>query len=332
MARQKREQAPDGDGAKAGRRNAAKPGPSAASVDAMEQLTQNLVLAIKVIAWAMGLAGVGYQLLNAPLDRVTQEIDNTTLMKVGLVIFFFGWLWGATNDTKIQKVGYCADPHDARLGLKEFAGILIFLAVFVSLFVLHDDLVLFQLLLLVFILVNSWTWRVIFDRTRPMIDTSYQTFSASNAESQGNCSLAKLLVVVQYMNGPWQRRRFVTLIVLAALQVVASILVARGTLAPLAGQFSFRGVSGAVLLGYLPGMLFIVYVLISEIWMKIYRIKVFADINTIDYLERHFTISKQRHAALPEPHLAGTFDFSPSANRNYVGHGPLKWLIGLVVS
>jgi hypothetical protein len=331
MVRQKKGRASGADAEKAVRTDAEIPGASSAGMEAMERLAQNVVRWIKLVAWIMGLGGVSYWLLNAPIERFTQDIDNTALMKVGLGIFFFGWLWGATNDTKIQKIGYCTDPGDAKFGLKEGAGIVVFLAVFISLFVLHTYLILFQLVLFVFIVVNFWTWRVIFDRTREMIDTSYRMFVASDAESRGNCSLAKLLVVVQYMNGPWQRRRFITLIALAALQVAVAILVMRGTLAPLTERFSFRGVSGNVLLGYLPGILFILYVLISEIWMKIYRIKVFADINTIDYLEAHFTISKQRQAGLPRPHLAGTFDFSPCANRNYVGHGPVKWLIDLIV-
>jgi len=331
MVRRKSSRAAKADAAKTTLADAEKEAASAAAKDAMERLAQNVLRWIKLVAWAMGFAGVSYWLLNAPFERLTEDVDNTALMKVGLGIFFFGWLWGASNDTKIQRIGYCADPRDAKLGLKEAAGIFIFLVVFVSLFLLHTYLVLFQLLLLAFIVVNSWTWRVIFDRTRDMIDTSYAMFVASDAESRGNCSLAKLLVVVQYMNGPWQRRRFATLIALAALQVAAAILVARGTLAPLVGQLSFRGVPGNVLLGYLPGILFILYVLISEIWMKIYRIKVFADINTIDYLEACFTISKQRHGGLPRPHLADTFDFSPCANKNYVGHGPVKWLVDLIV-
>lgn len=294
--------------------------------EAKERLARNVIRWIKVIGWGMGLTVASIEILNAPYDRLTRNFDNTALMKVGLLIFFFGWLWGATNDTEIQRVGYCATPND-RLGLKEAGGILLFLAVFVALFVLHDNLVWFQLFLLAFILVNTVTWRIVFNFTLDTINTSYAKLRNTGTESRGNCSLAKLLVVVQYMNGPWQRRRFVTLIILAILQVAAALLVSRGTLAPYVGGLSVHGVSGAVLLGYAPGVLFVLYVLISEIWMKIYRIKVFAELNTIDEFERHFVVSKRREADLPTPHLAGHFDFSPCSNRNYIGQSPLKWVI-----
>jgi NADH:ubiquinone oxidoreductase subunit 6 (subunit J) len=111
----------------------------------------------------------------------------------------------------------------------------------------------------------------------------------------------------------------------AALQVIVAILVARGTLASAFAGVQVQGISAELLIGYLPGILFILYVLISEIWMKVYRFKIFADLNTIDYLDEHFTISKQRDAQLPKPHLKKFFDFSDTENQNYVGHGPLVW-------
>jgi hypothetical protein len=127
------------------------------------------------------------------------------------------------------------------------------------------------------------------------------------------------------MNGSWQRRCFSTLIGLAALQVPLAALVASGRLAPFAAGFSVNGVRGDVLFGYLPGALFILYVLISEIWMKVYRIRIFSDLETVDRLESHFTLARRRDCPLPTPHLAGAFDFTAPSNSNYGGHGPLRW-------
>ena len=292
----------------------------------VERLATNVVRWIKAVAILLGSTVTFLEIRNAPLDRLTQSFDNAALMKIGLVIFFFGWLWGATNDTEIQREGYCRDPRKGKIGLEEAAGILVFVAVFSMLFVLHDDLIWFQAFLLLFILVNTWTWRVIFRRTIPMIKASYRKFVADGADPD-NCSLAKLLVVVQYMNGPWQRRRFLALVFLALIQLVVAILVASGSLAALVAGFSINGVPAEILVGYLPGTLFILYVLISEVWMKLYRVKIFSDLATIDYLEEHFSISKRRDAALPKPHLAKLTNFAPTANGNYAGHGPLDWLI-----
>lgn len=292
----------------------------------LERLAANVVRWIKWVAILLGSTVTFLELSNAPLDRLTQSFDNSALMKFGLLIFFFGWLWGATNDTEIQRQGYCRDPGKGKLGLEEAMGIIVFVAVFSMLFVLHDQLVWFQAFLLLFIIVNTWTWRVIFRRTIPMIKSSYRKFTEEGA-APDNCSLAKLLVVVQYMNGPWQRRRFLALIILATIQVLVAILVQSGSPAGLVAGLSVKGVPAEILVGYLPGGLFILYVLISEVWMKLYRIKVFSDLETIDYLEGHFSISKRRDAALPRPHLAKLANFAPTANGNYTGHGPLDWLI-----
>lgn len=301
----------------------------ATQVRGLEELAKFAVRWIKVVALVLGISVTYLELRNAPLDGFTRSFDNSSLMKIGLVIFFFGWLWGATNDTEIQRAGYCSDPDEGKIGAKEIAGILVFLAVFVALFFLHDAMVWFQAALLIFIIVNTWTWRVIFRRTMPIIKASYKDL-ASETVSRDNCSLAKLVIVTQYMNGPWQRLRFVTLIFLAALQLLIAALVSRQMIAPYVAGFSINGVPAAVLVGYLPGTLFILYVLISEIWMKIYRIKVFSDLKTIDFLEQHFAVSKRRDAALPKAHLARLTDFSRTLNENYVGYGPLKWLIEMI--
>jgi hypothetical protein len=291
----------------------------------VDWLAANVVRWIRAVALVLGSTVAFLELRNAPLDRITQSFDNSALMKIGLVIFFFGWWWGATHDTDIQYEGYCRDPKKGRIGFEEALGIVVFIAVFSLLFILHNRLVWFQALLLLFISVNTWTWRIIFRRTIPMIQASFRKFA--DAESRNIASLAKLLVVVQYMNGPWQRRRFIALIFLAAVQLAVAVLVQSGVLGASVAGLSVRGVSADVLVGYLPGTLFILYVLISEIWMKVYRIKVFSDLETIEYLDRHFSISKRRDAPLPEPHLARLTDFRFSDNRNYAGHGPLDWFL-----
>lgn len=308
------------------RRKINRPNSGSAEDRGVDWLATQLVRWIKAVAIILGGTVASVELWNTPLEPITRVFDNSTLMKIGLMIFFFGWWWGATNDTEIQREGYCRDPKKGKLGLEEALGILVFVAVFALLFILHDNLVLFQAALLLFILVNTWTWRVIFRRTIPMIEASYQKFTA-NAETRDNCSLAKLLVVVQYMNGPWQRRRFLTLVLLAALQLLVAILIQSGSVVGYFAGLSVRGVPVPVLIGYLPGVLFILYVLISEIWMKIYRIKLFSDLETIEYLEEHFSINKRRDARLPQPHLAGFADFAWPANANYAGHGPLDWFL-----
>lgn len=271
-------------------------------------------------------AAVGYlEFRNAQLDGFAKVVDNTSLIKAGLVIFFIGWGWGALDDTRIQKRAYRNDPELGRIRGREWAGIVVFLTLFATLFFIPDRAGWFQLTLLALIAVNMWTWRVIFDRTRGVIASTYAQVTKGTG-SRNIAALVRLLLIVEYMNGTWQRRRFITLTVFAAVQVPIAFLVDSGKLAPLGSGFSAYGVPGDVLIGYLPGLLFIFYVIVSEIWMKVYRIRIFADLRTADWLEAHFTLAKQRECPLPEPHLSGTFDFTPPSNGNYGSQGPLRLL------
>jgi hypothetical protein len=280
---------------------------------------------VRLIGLVIGLTVVYLELKNTPLDGFARTFDNTSLIKIGLYLFYFGWFWGAKDDTDIQKAGYRRDVRLGEIGIKEWAGIFIFAALLITLFFIPDRLVLFQATLLALILVNFWTWRVIFDRTRSVILPSYEECTAGG-DNRDTCSLAKLLLVVEYMNGSWQRLRFRCLILLAALQIPVAMLVQSGWLPSQGRGLAVNGVSGDVLLGYLPGAFFVLYVLISEVWMKIYRIRIFSDLRTIDWVSDNFTLSKRRGVPLLQPHLAGSFDLSPTSNRNYVGRGgPLRW-------
>lgn len=104
-----------------------------------------------------------------------------------------------------------------------------------------------------------------------------------------------------------------------------AFIAASGGFAPYLHGVSIGGVSLPVLVSYIPGVLFILWVLTSEIWIKIFRVRIFSDLTTVDWMYRHFTLAKQRHSLLPEPHMARAFDFSATSNQNYSAKGPLRW-------
>lgn len=282
---------------------------------------------IRLVGIVLGLTVVYLELRNAPLDGFVRTFDNSSLIKIGMIIYFFGLAWGARDDTEIMKQGYGADPRLGNTGPKEWAGMIIFVALFATLFFITDRLVEFQVTVLALVLVNSWTLRVIFDRTRVIIDSTYAACTA-NSEARNMPALAKLVLVTEYMNGPWQRRRFLVLAILAVLQIALAAVIRSGALAGYGAGVVINGVSGDVLIGYLPGAFFIIHILISEIWMKIYRTRITADLRTIAWIEHNFTLGKPRGVTPPGPHMVGPFDFSPTSSRNYVGRGgPLRWFI-----
>jgi hypothetical protein len=286
---------------------------SAVQKQSVERLNRLVIRLIQIVAGLLAVAFAYLELQNAPLDRLTRAFDADSPTKLGLFLFFTSWFYGATHDTEIQAAVYKYDPGEGELGLKEFAGIGAFILFFAALFLLHERLVVFQLLLTVFIICNICTWRIILSRTSSIIARSAEHYRAS----RDNGGWAKLAVVVDYMDGRWQRRRFRLLFVLCLVQIAAAVLVATGVVTRLIGGVTINGVPGEALAAYLPGTLFVIFVIISSLWMSIYRIKVFSDLKTIDHLDHYFAINRQRGVEPPQISVKPLTDMSVTLNANY---------------
>jgi hypothetical protein len=135
----------------------------------------------------------------------------------------------------------------------------------------------------------------------------------------------KLYCLMGYAKGSWQAKRFKTLIFLAALQLVIAVLVYTD---------AYRGIPNRQLglltlytyIEYTPAILFFIYVLISESWMKIYRYKIKSDYVTIDKIRQHFDIERRRGVTAPPLDMAGLFADKLDDNPNYVSASLLETL------
>lgn len=286
---------------------------SAVQQQSVERLNRLIIRLIQAVATVLVVAFAYLELQNAPLDRLTRAFDADSPTKLGLFLFFTGWFYGATHDTELQAAVYKYDPGEGELGIKEFLGIAVFLLFFAALFLLHEKLVIFQVLLTVFIICNIGTWRLILHRTGPIIERSAEHYRAR----RDNGGWAKLAVVVDYMDGRWQRRRFRLLLLLCLVQIGVAALVATGVVRWLLAGVTIGGVPGEALSAYLPGSLFVVFVIISALWMRIYRIKAFSDLKTIDHLDHYFAINRHRGVELPRIAVKPLTDMSITLNANY---------------
>lgn len=285
----------------------------AAEQQSLERLARLLIRLIQAVAALLAVAFAYLELQNAPIDRLTQAFDAHSPTKLGLFLFFAGWFYGATHDTEIQASAYKLNPGEGGIGAKEVGGIVAFLAFFILLFLMHERLVVFQALLTGFILINIAGWRQILSSARPIISRSEEHYIST----RDNGGWAKLSIVVDYMNGRWQRRRFAVLVLLCLVQLAVAFLAQAGILGRLLAGSTFNGVPGERLAAYLPGSLFVVYVVISEVWMKIYRVKAFSDLKTVEHLDRYFAITRQRGLPLPPIEVKGLTDRSVTLNENY---------------
>lgn len=273
----------------------------------------------KYIRWVAAILLVSFSFLeleNAPIDKITAAFDENSFTKLGLFLLFAAWATGATDDTRIQSTAYIRDPKAGKIGIQEVLGILLFLPVFTGLFLLHEYLFWFQLALLVFVCVNMWTYSVaVMDRASSIIEASKE----HSLKTKDYKAYLKLYCAVEYLTGNWQRKRFIALFLLALVQVIIAAWLEFFGLPEAVAQIGFKGVSGLILASYLPSVLFVVYVLTSEIWIRIYRYKIFSDFETIDVVAEHFRMTKQRNVTLPEIDTTNLFRRQVSPNRNYRG-------------
>lgn len=264
------------------------------------------------------------ELKNVPIDKITEVFDVYSIEKIGLFIFFVGWLAGATDDTEIQKEALVKDKDKARFKPLEYGGIVAFFLLFALLFYFRESLVLFQGVLLAFIILNVGTYRIVLNRVDQMARESEAVFL--DPRDKDYFSYMKLYCLLGYLRGSWQAKRFKVLIVLAFLQLLVAIMTYTDAYARLLPDRPLGGASLYVYIEYLPSILFLVYVLISEAWMKIYRYKIRSDYVTIDLMREHFGIQKKQNAKLPPLDLSGIFAEKLDDNPNYVSASLLELL------
>lgn len=281
---------------------------------AVDRLTNTLSKWIQWIAAGLAMTFAFLEFQNAPIDKITQVFDTHSFTKFGLFLFFTGWAFGATDDTKIQKFAYAVDPDEGKIGLKEYAGIAVFLIFFSLLFIFHEKLIVFQSLLLFFICANMWTYSsVIMKRAEKIIRESEVYYK----QEKDNFSYFKLYTAVEYLTGRWQKRRFITLFMLALMQLLVAIYLNFWGVPSVLSGLSIKGVKFATALSYAPSVLFVAYVIISEGWMKIYRYKVFSDFETIEQMRDYFNLSRQAKSDLPRINYDNLFFSGLNKNANY---------------
>jgi hypothetical protein len=293
------------------------------AVERLERTVKNLILLFGGAIFAF----FGFlELKNAPINRVTEAFDVFSIVKIGLFLFVVGWISGAGDDTDIQREIVLVDRRKAKFDASESLGIAAFFLVFALLFYFRESLVLFQVTLLVFICLNVWTYSKILERVDA--ETRFSEALYLDEKDRDYFSFMKLYCALGYLHGSWQTKRFKTLIALAALQVVVAILVYTDAYRPYVPDTRIGALTLHVYIEYLPSVLFLVYVIISEAWMKIYRYKIRSDFATIERMRDHFSLQKKKNVELPPLDRSSIWGTKNDDNPNYVSGSlldMLKW-------
>ena len=295
-------------------------------IDAVERLEKTVKRLILLIGGALTAVFGVMEMKDLPFDRVSQSFDQFSLIKVALFLFVAGWIMGAGDDTEIQRQIMLRDRRKAKFNVLETLGIVVFFAAFALLLSLTERPVWFQLALLVFLAVNI----LAYDRLiLPRVEEESRTSEAKwlDEKDRDYLSYMKLYCALGYLRGSWQKKRFITLIALALIQVAVAIVTHTDAYRPYVPNTVIWKLGLHTWIEYLPSILFLTYVLVSEIWMKIYRIKIRADFVTIERMRDHFSLQRKRNLDLPPLERSSLFGDKHDDNRNYVGSiiGLLKW-------
>ena len=84
-----------------------------------------------------------------------------SLAKIGLCVLLVGMGGGARLDANIQFRILADDLDHAEVKLRHRLGSVVFFAVCLCLFFFHEELVLFQALVLLFVMIDAWTFSVL---------------------------------------------------------------------------------------------------------------------------------------------------------------------------
>ena len=263
---------------------------------AIRRLHKRLTAWIQWVAAGLLATFAFLELQNAPLDKITQAFDQNSFTKFGLYLYFTAWVIGVTKDTDIQNIAYNRDPNEGKIGIYEITGIVSFTIALFILFYIHDRIVWFQMSVLAFLILNIFVYdSVTMRRARLMIRQSQSDF----LKSGDNLSYLKLFNADEYLNGKWQKRRFIALLLIAFLQVISAILLSYFGISPISNQILIKSVPLSTIFSYIPSILFLIFVFISEIWINMYRFRTFAKFATIDEIRDHFSVTRRRNISLP---------------------------------
>lgn len=280
----------------------------------IQSITKNLTRWIRWVATGL-LIFFGYlEAKNAPIDKITEVFESHSFTKFGLFLFWIAWTFGATDDTKIQKTVYALDPQGGKVGLTEWVGIMVFVVFFTSLFLLHTHLIWFQVSILVFITINMWTYSyVVMKRAEFIINESKDYYISVKDYTR----YLKLYCAIEYLTGSWQKRRFISLFIIAVIQLIVAIIIKNQQIPLSILQYKVNKISINELVPYIPSVLFIAYVAISELWIKVYRYKVFSDFDTLDEVGKYFRIAKDPKLGFPPINTENLFSRAKIYHEGY---------------
>ena len=237
-----------------------------------------------------------------PLHSLATSDSAKNIIKVGLALYFFSWLFGAQDDTKIQARGYLVYKKK-KLNFLDYAIMSSIAVSFALMCWFHSNYHTLLGVFLIFVLTNIAGYKYL------VVETSKHSISPSRAHLEKDDDLilkTKLDVVEEYMLGSWQMWRFAyALVGVIVLNALFNF-----------GAFSSLGLNGPFPEDTIAATGFLMLIITIEGWMWVKRRTAISNIQILFELQplrekyckkcRNEMVSELKKRLISEPEGSGS--------------------------
>jgi hypothetical protein len=237
-------------------------------------------LIIRATAVAFGLLIAYLQIKDIKPDALVSRYSADIIWRLALVFYYWSWVGGVNFDINIQELAYVGFPGQGRWPLQPYAVLVIFVVVAAILLISYGNITYFSLALTGFLLVDHASWIYLRRFFRNSIDDSRIYYTAEKKLYE----LEILNMAESHMFGRWKLWRLMAgAIIVIAADTFAFNQAFREALASTVQIICpWLSLKDAVSLSY--SVLFLLYVLVMELWLWLRRIRMYFRLDMLEYL------------------------------------------------
>src|SRR5262245_8341675 len=232
----------------------------------------------------------GTTIKDIPVGSALSNTNPDYFQAIILTNYIWCWAAGTTIDTKFQSAVYMVDPQGGRVRTGSLLAVAGLAVISIGLLLARSNELWFALLLAAFTVVDILTWLYLRYSFLPPIIKATQDKYADIKEPDYYGQLLLNIVVTQIMgNWKWWRQLVMSAIIAAMIGVALS---------PHAKDVASEWIASAIRImdaetikPLLSSLLFMIFVLVSEIWHFAYRLQTSLAIRIIRGLEEDYSIA-----------------------------------------
>ncbi len=242
---------------------------------------------IRTIAVVFGLLVTYLQIRDLRPDALLTPSSADILWRAALVIYYWAWVGGVNFDINIQELAYVAFPGRGRWPLQPYAVLAIFVVMAAILLTSYGSITHFSLALTGFLLIDHASWIYVRRFLRRSIDDSRSYYTAERRFYE----LEVLSLVESQVFGRWKLCRLIAgaIIVIAADAFAFNQAFQEAVASAVQFMCPWLSSRDAISLSY--SVVFLLYVLVMELWLWLHRVRMYLRLHTLEYLNERYHLT-----------------------------------------